>query len=265
MPTVRVNGIDVNYKTVGEGRPLLLVAGFSCDHTVWAVIARKLAAHFRVILFDNRGTGGSSCPEGSYGVVDMANDAIALLDELGASSTHVAGHSMGGQIAQAMALDHPERVASLLMIASCARVPPLTQAVIRSWGDLPRQVDPATAARLSLPWIYTNGFYAKMGMIDNVIELMVANPTPPSAHAVWQQSRAICDFESYARLGRIRCPTLVIAGQADLLFPMACSEELATGIPGAVLETLPDTGHGMLVESPRPVAAAMLNFLQLNC
>jgi len=261
MPTVRANDVDVHYKIMGDGPPLLLIAGFACDLAIWAVVARKLADHFRVLCFDNRGTGRSSSPDAPYAIEDMASDTVALLEALGVARAHVAGHSMGGQIAQEIALRHPEKVCTLTLIASCTRPPPVNQAVIRSWGDLPRQVDPITAARLSLPWIYTNRFYAQAGMIENVIELLVANPSPLAAHAVLQQSRAICDFDPSARLGRIQCPTLAIAGQADILLPVACSEELVRGIPGALLEVIPDTGHGMLVESPRAVAAAMLKFL----
>lgn len=262
MPSVRANGVEIHYKAMGDGPALLLIPGFACDLAVWAVVARKLAAYFRVMLLDHRGTGGSASFDGAYGMAEMMGDAVAVLDALGAPKAHVAGHSMGGQIAQLLALDHPDRVASLTLMASCARPPALNQAVIRSWGELPRQVDAATAARLTLPWIYTNEFYARPGMIDNVIELMVANPRPPTAHAVLQQSHAICTFDSSARLGCIRCPTLVVTGRADLLFPLECSEELANGIPGATLKVLPNAGHGMLVEAPRLVASAMLSFLQ---
>jgi pimeloyl-ACP methyl ester carboxylesterase len=168
---------------------------------------------------------------------------------------------MGGLIAQELALTHPRRVRSQLLLSTCARLDERGKAITRSWGELPRQVDAAAATRLILPWMYTNAFYARPGAVEDVIAQILANPFPPSAGAIEAQSRAICAHDASQRLGQIACPTLVLVGREDILTPVAFSEELARAVPHAELDVLEQTGHGLLIESPRAVAAAMTHFL----
>jgi pimeloyl-ACP methyl ester carboxylesterase len=168
---------------------------------------------------------------------------------------------MGGLVAQELALARPERVRSLLLLSTCTRLDERGRAITASWGELPRQVDAATATRLILPWMYTSAFYAKPGAIDEVVAQVLANPYPPSAEAIRAQSRAICEGDTSLRLGGIDRPTLVLVGSEDILLPPPFSEELARGIRGAELVVLEKTGHGLLIESSRAVAAAIMDFL----
>ncbi len=261
MPKVQVNGTDIYYEASGSGEPLLLIAGFACDLTVWSLVASSLISKYRVIVFDNRGVGRSSALDSPYNIEQMAEDASGLLDQIGVSQVQVAGHSMGGMIAQELVLAHPEKVRSLMLLASGVKPDERNQAIINSWGELLGQVDTATAARLILPWIYTHRFYARPGAIQQVIDLFVANPFPPPPHGIFHQSRAVSHFDTSGRLGAIRCPTLSLVGREDILLPVRYSEELVRGIPGAELAVLEETGHGLLIESPDAVAQAMLHFL----
>src|SRR5947209_4904814 len=136
MPKARVNGIDLFYDVRGAGAPLLLLAGFSCDHTHWSPVAARLAAEYRVIRLDNRGVGRSSAPDGPYTTRQMADDAAGLLDHLGLAPVHLAGHSMGGQIAQELALARPGLVRSLMLLASYLRPTGRLRLLLESWGDL---------------------------------------------------------------------------------------------------------------------------------
>ncbi|HEY5954036.1 MAG TPA: alpha/beta hydrolase, partial [Terrimicrobiaceae bacterium] len=210
MAKVQTNGIEIFYEENGAGEPLLLIAGFACDHANWSKVVPLLASRNRLITFDNRGVGQSSSPDVPYSIHEMAEDALGLLDSLGLSSVYVAGHSMGGQIAVELALNHPERVKSLMLLASCARVDRRGKAIIESWGDLPRLVDPVTAIQLSLPWIYTSRFYETPGAIDTVIQEMLTNPFAPGLAGIFRQSRAITSYNAVALLGEIACPTLVV-------------------------------------------------------
>lgn len=261
MPKVQANGIEIYYEASGAGEPLLLIAGFACDLTIWSPLATTLASQYRVIVFDNRGVGRSSAPDAPYSIRQMAEDVAGLLNEIGVAHAHIAGHSMGGQIAQELALTYPEKVRSLMLLASCVKPDERNKAIIASWGELPGQVDVATAARLSLPWIYTHRFYARPGTVQQVIDLIVANPYPPPPHGIYHQSRAVSQFDSSDRLSRIQCPTLVVVGQEDILLPVRFSQQLVEGIPAAELAILEKTGHGLLIESPDGVAQVMLNFL----
>src|SRR5947207_3139197 len=121
MPTVRVNGVRLFYESSGTGEPLLLIPGFACDHSIWGKVAPLLSAKHRVVSFDNRGMGESSGLEGPCSIREMADDLARLLDELGIKRADVAGHSMGGMIAQELVLAYPDRVRSLLLLASAAK------------------------------------------------------------------------------------------------------------------------------------------------
>jgi pimeloyl-ACP methyl ester carboxylesterase len=240
---------------------LLLIAGFACDHTMWSDVVGALAGHYRVIVFDNWGVGRSTSPEGPYTIRMMAGDAAALLDEIGVGQVHVAGYSMGGQIAQELALARPGQVRSLMMLSCCARCDERNKAIIQTWGELPGVVEPRLMARLLLPWLYTNAFFTKPGAVEQLLTLLLGNPYPPTPEGIYHQSRAVGDFDTTSRLGEIGCPTLVLVGKEDALLPVPFSEQLARCIPGAELVVLEKTGHGLLVESPEGVAEAMLAFL----
>jgi pimeloyl-ACP methyl ester carboxylesterase len=133
--------------------------------------------------------------------------------------------------------------------------------VIELWGDFPKLLDPATAIRLSLPWIYTERFYATPGAIDEVIKEILANPFPPSASGIYQQSHAITSYDASARLREIKCPTLVVVGDEDILGGLPLSADLAHHIPGGQLVVLKQAAHGLLTESPEVTAASMRDFL----
>lgn len=261
MPKVAANGMEIFYETRGKGSPLLLIGGFGCDHLIWGAVGPALAAGYQVILFDNRGTGRSSAPDRPYSVQDMAEDAAALLDQIGVEKAHVAGHSMGGQIALELALAHPDKVRSLALLCSLARCDARAKAIIEAWGELPRVLDVRTNARLIQPWMFTDAFYARPGAIDELLTAIAESPFLPPAHAIYHQSRAVSAADLSDRLGNIRCPALVLAGQEDILVPLRFAKELADGIPRAELVVLEKVGHGMLIESPNAVSETMLRFL----
>ncbi|MFT3879606.1 MAG: alpha/beta fold hydrolase [Gemmatales bacterium] len=121
MPIIQANSVDLYYESIGTGEPLLLIAGFACDHTIWAKVVPALARLYRVISIDNRGMGQSPASKTPASVRDMAEDAAGVLKALGLGPVHVAGHSMGGMIAQELALAHPELVRSLSLLASFAQ------------------------------------------------------------------------------------------------------------------------------------------------
>jgi 3-oxoadipate enol-lactonase len=261
MAQVTINGIELQFDSAGKGDPLLLIAGYGCDRTIWSLVAPILAERFRVITFDNRSIGQSSGDTSSISIRQLADDAAALLDALGVESAHVAGHSMGGMIAQELTLRLPNRVRSLILLSSWAQLDARGKAIIETWGDLAKKVDAETITRVILPWLYTGAFYDRPGAIEQIIELVLANPYPPSPEVQHQQSRAISASNTSDRLDRIQCPTLVAVGREDILVPDQFSEQLAQGIRGAKLEVLDRTGHGMLIETPTEVASTMSAFL----
>ncbi|HYX14221.1 MAG TPA: alpha/beta hydrolase [Nostoc sp.] len=261
MPKVQINGIDLFYDIKGKGEPLLLIAGFLCDHAYWSLIMPSLVSQYQVIRLDNRGMGRTSAPENPYNLKQMANDVAALLDCIGINKIHVAGHSMGGQIAQELVLAHPKKVESLILLSSLAKGDGLFNSIIETWGDLCKNVDLKLYEKVVLPWIFTDTFYSIPGMIEGLIEFAIRYPFPPAAHSLYHHSRAMLDFDTTNRLQQIHCPTLVLMGKQDILTPLKFSQQLAQGIPNSELVVLDGGGHGFLIESPDTVVSAMLNFL----
>lgn len=261
MPRVHVNEIDLFYEIKGTGEPLLLIAGFSCDHSYWSLLMPSLVKQYQVICLDNRGVGRTSAPDSPYSIQQMATDAAALLEQIGIEKVHLAGHSMGGQIAQELALAHPEKVQSLMLLSSLAKGDALFNSIVATWGELPAYIDPKLYQQVILPWVFSDTFYSIPEMIDMIVNMAVNYPFPPSPHGIFHQSRAILGCDTTQRLKDIHCPTLVLVSKQDILTPVKFSEQLAQGIPNAEPVVLERGGHAFLIESPEAVASVMLKFL----
>ncbi|BAY17875.1 alpha/beta hydrolase fold protein [Anabaenopsis circularis NIES-21] len=261
MPKVHVNEIDIFYEVKGSGEPLLLIAGFMCDRSYWSLLLPHLVSHYQVIRFDNRGIGQSSIPNSPYSTQQMATDTSALLDILGIKQAHIIGHSMGGQIAQELALLYPEKIKSLVLLASLAKGNERFNQLVESWGDVATKIDLKLYEKLILPWIFTDNFYAIPQMVDQLVEWVINYPSAPTANGIYHQSRAIIHHDTTDRMKNIHCPTLVMVGKQDILTPVTFSQKLAQNIPLAELQVIEDGGHGFLIESTEVVTQAILNFL----
>jgi 3-oxoadipate enol-lactonase len=261
MPKVHVNGIDLFYDIKGTGEPLLLISGFFCDHTYWSLQLPALVKQYQVIRLDNRGFGRTSAPDSPYTIGQMANDTAALLEHIGIEKVHLAGHSMGGHIAQELALAHPEKIQSLILLSSLAKGDALFNHIISTWGELAYTLDLKLYQQVILPWIFTDEFYSIPGMIDMIVNLAINYPFSSTPHGLYHQSRAILGGDTSQRLKDIHCPTLVLVGKQDILTPVKFSEQLAQGIPNAELVVQERGSHGFLIETPEAVTLAMLKFL----
>lgn len=263
VSVIQVNGIDLFYTIQGssENEPLLLVAGFNSDSSTWAAMMPLLVEQYRVLRFDNRGIGQSSAPNSSYSIKQMAADAAALLDYLSISQVNVAGSSMGGQIAQELALAHPEKIQSLILLSSWASRDDKFNSLIEMFGDLSQKLEGTLYQKVLLPWVFTDTFYSTPGAMEQLINLIENQPFPPTPHGLYHQSRAILSSDTSDRLADIHCPTLVVVGKEDLLTPIKFSQQLAQGIPQAELAILEHGGHALVVESADAVVKVMLDFL----
>lgn len=265
MPTITVpsTGIELYYEEHGSGPPLFMIFGFTGNAQSWALQLRDFTPHFRCIVFDNRGVGRSSAPEGAYTIEEMAADAVAVMDAVGVERTHVLGYSMGGQIAQQVALTAPERVDKLVLTSTWARGDTLFNEVIDVWGELYRQgVDLQTCVRYAYTWVLTDAFLDVPGALPQMLELARANPFPAPPHGIWGQSRAILASDTLDRLPQIAATTLVMVGKQDILTPPKFAQQLAAGIPNATLAQLDRGGHGYLFENTDEFNQTVLAFLQ---
>ena len=262
MPLCQVNGIDLYYEETGTGPPLLLIPGFGGNTLDWDAQVPALAEHFRVIAVDNRGAGRSSCPFGPCTVALMADDAAMLLDHLDVPRCHVVGHSMGGLIAQELALTYPQRVDRLVLFATFARSTP----VLDSWLNFYVQscdhgVDARGRTLWVMPWFLTPAFMADHERVEATLDEWMNDPYPAPALGRAAQAAACQTYDSRERLPSIAAPTLVLFPAEDILTPVSCSQELAERIPGARLQVLPRGGHVPSVEYPEDINGALLAFL----
>ena len=261
MPKIQANDIELFYNITGTGEPLLLLAGFACDNSYWSLMMPNLTTKYQVIRVDNRGVGRSSTPTKPYSIQEMARDAAALLEYLCIDSVSVIGHSMGGQIAQELALNYPQKVRNLIIISSWAQVNSIFHTIIETWGELPQILDWQQYQKVILPWVFTEQFLSTPQVIDQILQMAVNYPFRPTAQGLYNQSQAILNSDTSARIPEISCPTLVMVGKQDILTPVAFSQQLTQLISHAQLVLIENCGHGLLIESTHTVAEKILNFL----
>src|SRR5947207_8004377 len=236
MPTVRVNGIDLHYIEAGSGDPLLLIMGFGGDHLAWAFQTPVFAQTHRVIAFDNRGAGQSDVPDVPYTTRMMADDAAGLLEHLGIERAHVIGVSMGGMIAQELALNHPRRVRSLQLHCTMARADNYMRALIDDWRIVRAKVLPEEWMRVVALWLFSPSTYVERPeFVEAIIQTGIANPHPFTLTGFLRQGDAVRTHDTLDRLGKLAVPTLVSVADDDILVPARFSRELAGAVPGAAL------------------------------
>ena len=267
MAFLSANGVSLRYEVTGQGPPLCLIIGYHLHGAAWPhVFVENLARHFSVLTFDNRGTGQSEKPASGYGLDVMAADVAGLLDGLGWSSAHVLGFSMGGAIAQELAIRNPERVDRLVLIAT---FPGGLLGIPAPWPVLRRLFDveglpPEEAARQVWPVTYSAAYLAAHPeAVEAQMRREIAFPTPD--YAARGQGAAIRAFSSGLRLSRIRADTLVATGNEDQLVPPGNARILASGIRGARLAVLPGLGHRAIWEAPEDAGALVTGFLAQDC
>lgn len=264
MPTLQVADVELFYRERGDGPPLLLLPGHGTDSAYWGLQLAGLSADFRVLALDHRGTGRSSRGAAPLTVERMAEDALGLLERLGIGSAHVLGHSMGGLVAQALALRAPARVQRLVLAATFCRPPARSRFMSGLNSQTLATLGPRAYATLMMGWSYTLGFFE--GRREEAEELrgrwawhLERQPLDPRVLA--EQAEAVAETDLSGRVGGLRCPTLVLVGEEDWLTPPGLSRELAERIPGARLEILRGAGHALHIERAPEFNAAVQAFL----
>jgi 3-oxoadipate enol-lactonase len=263
MPYTDAPGFRMYYEEHGSGFPLLLINGLGSDHLEWLHQLPAFESRFRCIVFDNRGTGMTGVPSGPYTTAQMADDAASLLRALGVTRSHVLGVSLGGMIAQEVALRHPGLVEGLVL--GCTG--PGGELSVRPSPDamaafaLAKGEDPEAELRRMLPFLYTGAcIRERPEEIEGFVRRRLAHPTPPEGY-LGQLSAAV-SHDASSRLERIRARTLVITGDADRLVNWENSLRLAGRIPGATLVVLPGAPHRLFAETADAFNREVLRFLK---
>jgi pimeloyl-ACP methyl ester carboxylesterase len=260
MPTECVNGVDLHYVQSGEGDDALLLCGLGDDVSAWDGQVARLSERYRVTVVDNRGVGRSSLPDGEFTVRDLVADATGLCDAVGITRAHVMGFSMGGAIAQELAIARPDLVRSLVIVGSWAYSDRLFRTFIESSAYFAGLADDDRKFLMYfLASTYSRAVFED-GRIDAFCEAMLSNPYPQSTEAFQRTARAILGHDTRDRLGVIARPTLVIHGEEDVICPPRHSREIATLIPGARLVGIPAQAHQPFQEDPAAFNEIVLGF-----
>jgi 3-oxoadipate enol-lactonase len=253
------SGTRIFWTEEGAGEPILLIMGHRWTHEMWHEISPTLSETHRVIMFDNRGVGQSDKPAGPYTAAQMAGDAIAVLDAAGVQRAHIYGASMGGQIAQEVALLAPERVISLILGCTAAGAPdkfPRWQQMVM-WPSYWANPSEASLAKMVKSKIY--GPAATPEGIAS--DMAVFGKQKNNRRGLIAQAHAVFDFDSLDRVGKITAPTLILHGDHDKNVPLAWGRELADAIPNARIEVLPGAGHLYMTGRSKEANEAVLSFV----
>ena len=264
MARVRVGELQIAYRTDGRGEPVVLIGGFTIVKESWELQVAELSKHFRVVSFDNRGVGETTAPRKSFTIAEMAADTVGLMDALGIESAHVFGVSMGGLIAQVLALDHPRRVRKVVLGCTTHGGRHAVQPKKEVMELLGKAADPSLpveeSVRMRIPTVFSERFIQEEPeRLEEFVRSSVRySPTPEGAAG---QMGALSVFNSRRRLGEIRCPVLVITGAEDRMMPPENSRLLAEGIEGAEQYTVAGAGHSFFLEKPDEVNRVLIDFL----
>ncbi len=260
------DGLKIRYEVRGAGAPLALIMGFSGSGRAWSErFLGLMEKRFRTLVIDNRGTGESDKPDQPWTLRDMAADAAAVLEHAGVAQSHVYGISMGGMIAQEFALAYPSRVKGLVLGCTNCGAAHSIPAKPEDVAKLVPQpgMSPVEQARLAFSAACGKAFLASadgQAFIESQLVEQSQYPASPM-HTYQRQMEAIMGFDTFARLGEIKSPTLVIHGDDDAIVPVANAEVLHGAIAGSRVHILSGAGHMFFWEKTEQSVKVPADFL----
>lgn len=244
MPYVKNGDTNIYWEEHGEGPPLVMIIGLGADIAVWEMHLNHYKTRFRCILVENRGIGKSDKPPAPYSTRDMAADVAAVMDDAGVERANIFGVSMGGAIAQAFALENPDRVMSLVLVSTWAKQDNYGEMIWRHFKYVRAHVRPEQWMETLQLWIW-----APKSVEDNLEGMLEAqqataiNPAPQPQHGFEGQCDASIAHDSSTRLSEIKAPTLITVGDKDIFTPLYMSQDLHRGIKGSRLDIYEGWAH----------------------
>ena len=263
MPHLRINDIHLYYEQHGSGPDLLLIGGLSSDHQVWKSTVRFLSSHFRILIFDNRGAGQTDTPDYPYSIDMMAEDVLALMDSLAIKKAHILGHSMGGAIAQQIALSAPEKINKLVLVSTRDKISAIGDLLFATREKLQAiGVSADLLAEYVMPFLFSETFLKNTVNVKGFAQWTLQNAHPQSAIGFKNQFHASRSRDFTAQLHRISAPNLVIVGMEDILVPMHYAENFSKSLKNSHFIAIPDCAHMPHVEKSALFVETVRAFLE---
>ena len=264
MPIANVNGINIKYKVQGLGEPLIMIIGIGSDRSNWRQQTRLFKKYYRTITFDNRGWGKSDRPTGPYTIKMMGDDTISLMDHLGIPIAHILGVSMGGMIAQEIAINHPERVNKLVLGCTFARRDEnsgFSSEISKALEVNERSSHDKVSLRRLVYVLIDLTFSEKLYRIL-FLPLMKIAIRFSALNGFVEQLEAMLAHDATDRLGMIKASTLIISGTEDRVIKPISSEVMANLVPKAKLVKVEGGSHGFSGEMSNEFNREVLDFLR---
>ncbi|MFT5591543.1 MAG: 3-oxoadipate enol-lactonase [Bradyrhizobium sp.] len=259
-----VGNYTLRYIDEGSGPAVVLIHGLAGDFSAWLAQIEVLRHAYRVIAFDNRGAGQSTQVDEPVSTADLARDTLGLMDHLQIAKAHVVGRSMGGAVAQHMALLAPQRVLSMVLCASFARLDPLGRRVLLNMRDaLEWRMNWADHARHSVQNFVSADFFNQQPERVAVIERLIGGETRLPACYI-RQNTACQEHDTVPELARIHQPVLIMAGANDPICSLTATGWLGAGLPNARTEIFDNASHFFLMEQPERFQNLLLSWLGQN-
>lgn len=260
MPRISIGDCQLYYERHGAGFPVIFVTGLGGYASYWRDQVPVFSKGFEVILYDHRGIGQSDHSRIQYTVELLAEDVIGLMDALGIEKAHIVGHSTGGAVAQVLAIEHPKRLASMVIAASWTKADAYFRRLFYLRKEILSRLGPASYLQANSLFLYPSFYIARNNEKLRQQEAQgLATFSPPEI--VISRIDAILAFDRTAELARIRTPALIVAAQDDIITPAYFSEELARLIPGAEVKFFAQGGHCFSQVMAREFNQAVLPFL----
>jgi 3-oxoadipate enol-lactonase len=260
VPTVTANEIELAYTIDGDGaETVVLVNGLADTKETWELQIPALAAHYRLVSYDNRGVGESSTPPGPYSTKEMAADLAGLVDALELERFHLVGVSMGGMIAQEYAIAHSDRLLSASFCSTYSYPGPFCLRLFSCWRDLVPSLGVGFTQREVVLWAFTTDFFEQRTEELEEMETVMAN-NPQPAEPYLAQLSSIETHDTRGRLAHVACPAMTLVGREDLIIYPKLSRRLHEELPDSTWVEVPG-GHACLWEFPEAFNEAVLTFL----
>jgi len=260
MPRVKIDSIEIQYEISGYGPPVVFINGLTMDLNGWLLQVDAFSKKYRMVRYDCRGQGDSDKPDSEYTQELHADDLAGLLEKLEIPRAHLVGLSNGGMIAQHFALRFPEKTGALVLVDACSHADTLLKLIVTSWIESAEAGGSGLRYDVALPYLFSEEFMSKN--LDRILAMKEMNLTRNPVKAIVNLSKASMGHDLRDRVSEITAPTLILAGEEDILIPLRYAKMLREKIKNSTLVTLKRCGHVPPIEKPEEFNRIVMNFLK---